>query len=311
MGADETRLDELTAERRHLMSLAYRMLGTVMDAEDAVQETYARWYRMPAEERDAIEVPRAWLTRVAGRVCLDMLGSARARREHYVGEWLPEPLPGSPFAVEAVTSSDPLDRVSLDESVSTALMVVLDSLTPAERVVFVLHEVFAVPFAEIAAIVGRTADACRQLATSARRRVRDRRPREADGPRRDAVVRAFGEACRTGDLVALAALLDPEVVLRSDGGGVVSSAIRPVYGVSHVARFLLGIVSKYPEMEVFERRTADGLSFALRFDDRVGSVVTLGIDGDTVSDVWIMMNPQKLSLWNGDGGRPGGPGAAQ
>ena len=167
-------IDTLDSERRNLLGLAYRMLGTVSDAEDAVQESYVRWYRQTEAERAAIENPGAWLTRVASRVCLDMLGSARARRERYVGEWLPEPVPGaSPIA--ASVAVDPLDRVTLDDSVSTALLVVLESLTPAERVAFVLHDVFGVPFAEIAHAVGRTPDAARQLASQARRRVRARR----------------------------------------------------------------------------------------------------------------------------------------
>jgi DNA-directed RNA polymerase specialized sigma24 family protein len=145
---------KLIGERRHLLSLAFRMLGTVTEAEDAVQETYIRWYRLTQAERDEVLVPRAWLTRVASRICLDMLGSARARRERYVGPWLPEPVPASAFAF-AETGTDPADQVTLDESVSTALLVVLESMTPAERVAFVLHDVFAVPFPEIAQVVAR------------------------------------------------------------------------------------------------------------------------------------------------------------
>jgi RNA polymerase sigma-70 factor (ECF subfamily) len=161
-------ISEVESERGALLGLCYRMLGTVADAEDAVQETYVRWLRLSDEERTAIRNPGAWLTRVAGRVCLDMLGSARARRERYVGEWLPEPVPGdSPLA--ASVPVDPIDRVTLDDSVSMALLVLLESLTPAERVAFVLHDVFAVPFGEIAETVGRSPEAVRQLASQARR----------------------------------------------------------------------------------------------------------------------------------------------
>ena len=159
-------LGELLDERSHLMNLAVRMLGSANDAEDVVQQTYVRWFQLSDDERAAIERPRAWLTTVASRICLNILDSARARRERYVGEWLPEPLP---TATDAATASapaiDPLDRITLDDSVSMALLVVLESLTPAERVAFVLHEVFAVPFAEIAEIVGRSPDATRQLAS--------------------------------------------------------------------------------------------------------------------------------------------------
>ena len=159
-----------------------------------------RWYRLSEDQRAAIENPGAWLTRVAGRVCLDMLGSARARRERYVGEWLPEPLPAtSAFAASA--ADDPLERMTLDDSVSTALLVVLESLTPAERVAFVLHDVFAMPFAEVAETVGRSPDACRQLASQARRHIRERRAGAASREAHDALAQAFAVACARGDLV--------------------------------------------------------------------------------------------------------------
>ncbi|WP_208378799.1 sigma factor [Cumulibacter soli] len=151
---------EVLSERRYLVSLVFRMLGTVAEAEDAAQETYIRWYRLSPEERDAIEVPRAWLTRVASRVCLNVLDSARRRRERYVGPWLPEPVPAYAFAVSATAAEDPFEHATLDESVSTALLVVLEAMTPAERVSFVLHDVFAMPFDEIAEIVGRSSAAC-------------------------------------------------------------------------------------------------------------------------------------------------------
>ncbi|WP_205624291.1 sigma-70 family RNA polymerase sigma factor, partial [Amycolatopsis vancoresmycina] len=151
-------------ERQQLIGLAYRLLGSVSDAEDVVQEAYGRWYALTGPQREAIESPAAWLTTVAGRICLDLLGSARVRRERYVGEWLPEPVPAGRLA-------DPADRVTRDESVTMAFLVVLDAMTPAERVAFVLHDVFGYPFAEVATVLGRTPAACRQLAGSARRRI--------------------------------------------------------------------------------------------------------------------------------------------
>ncbi|MDQ0677317.1 RNA polymerase sigma factor (sigma-70 family) [Arthrobacter pascens] len=297
-GAQDAGLAELAGERRHLMNLGYRMLGTVADAEEAVQETYVRWYRLTPEDRDAVDSPRAWLTRVAGRICLDMLGSARARRERYVGEWLPEPLPGSPFAPSRPEHADPADTVTLDETVSTALLVVLESLTPAERVAFVLREVFAMPYADIAQVVGRSPEACRQLASAARRHVREGRSREATRERHDVIVRAFADACRGGSLSALASVLDPDVVLKSDGGGIVSAARRPVIGVSNVSRFLLGIVAKNPGLGVEERETGDGIALAFRRDGRTTGVMNLNVVGDAVKDVWIVLNPGKLGLWN-------------
>lgn len=287
---------DVLGERRHLLSLAFRMLGTVAEAEDAVQETYIRWYRMSPERRDAVEVPRAWLTRVAGRVCLDVLGSARVRRERYVGPWLPEPVPALAFADPA--RDDPADRVTLDDSVSSALLVVLESMTPAERVAFVLHDVFAVPFAEIAEVVGRTPAACRQLAGSARKRVRGAREVAVPRSAHDATVRAFAAAARAGDLAALVAVLDPDVVLRSDGGGVVSAARHPVVGADRVARFLLGALGRNPAAEVLDQETPDGLGFALWVEGRVAGVVTMDVSGGVVTDVRMVLNPEKLTLWN-------------
>ena len=158
------------AERGRLIGLAYRLLGSLAEAEDAVQEAYARWYALTPDQQDAIGSPAAWLTTVASRICLDLLGSARARRERYVGQWIPEPLPGPAAWASTRPAADPADRVTLDESVSMAFLVVLESMTPAQRVTFILHDVFAYPFTDVAQIVGRTPAACRQLATSARRR---------------------------------------------------------------------------------------------------------------------------------------------
>ena len=290
-------VDLLERERRGLLGLSYRLLGTVADAEDAVQETYVRWYRMSEAERAAIGNPAAWLPRVAGRVCLDMLGSARARRERYVGEWRPEPVPGE-SAIAASVPVDPLDRVSLDDSVSTALLVVLESLTPAERVAFVLHDVFGVPFAEIAETVGRSPDAVRQLASQARRRVRERRAGESTRAEHDAVARAFAAATATGDLAGLVSLLDPDVVLRADGGGRVSAARRPVHGADRVARFLLGLPHLQPTATVEPTVTADGLAFLVRIDGRADAVISLVVASDRVTDVYIVRNPDKLTLWH-------------
>lgn len=289
-------VEMLEAERRGLLGLAYRMLGTVTDAEDAVQETYLRWYRLSDDERAAVRNPAAWLTRVASRVCLDMLGSARARRERYVGEWLPEPVPGE-SAIAASVPVDPLDRVTLDDSVSTALLVLLESLTPAERVAFVLHDVFGMPFAEIAEAVGRTPDAARQLASQARRRVRERRAGAASREQHDAVARAFAAATATGDLAGLVALLDPDVVLRADGGGLVSAARRPVHGPDRVARFLLGLPHLQPAATVEPTITADGLAFLVRIDGRADAVISLEVSGERITDVYIVRNPDKLTLW--------------
>ncbi|MGK8503449.1 sigma-70 family RNA polymerase sigma factor [Nocardia asiatica] len=172
-------LPAVISERRQLINLAYRLLGSLAEAEDVVQETYARWYALSERQRREVQAPGAWLTTVASRICLDLLGSARARREKYVGEWIPEPVPGRSEWLDNPGSVDPADRVTLDESISMAFLVVLESMTPAERVAFVLHDVFRYSFAEVAEIVGRSPGACRQLASSARRRIIPRGLRRA------------------------------------------------------------------------------------------------------------------------------------
>jgi RNA polymerase sigma factor (sigma-70 family) len=286
-------------ERRRLVGLAYRMLGTVSEAEDAVQEAYLRWYRLDDAERAAITNPAGWLTRVVSRICLDALGSARARRERYVGQWLPEPVPTDLFAGDrGPNGGDPLDRVTLDESVSTALLVVLEALTPAERVAFILHDVFGYPFDEIAAIVGRSPAATRQLASSARRRIRSEHPRPVDPAEHARLVRAFQEASDRGDLDALTAVLDPDVSLRSDGGGVVKAALNPITGAAKVARFLLGVLAKNPTVRLAPMSTADGPALALRDGDDVMGVITLQADRDHINRVWIQFNPGKLTQWS-------------
>ncbi|HWJ08207.1 MAG TPA: RNA polymerase sigma factor SigJ [Nocardioides sp.] len=289
-------LDDVMAERSRLLALGYRMLGTLQEAEDAVQETYLRWYRLSEEERAAIGNPQGWLTRVASRVCLDVLKSARARREQYVGPWLPEPVPADLLGLSGA-AVDPADRVTLDDTVSTALLVVLDAMTPAERVAFVLHDVFGVPFGEIADVVGRSPAAVRQLASSARRRVDAHRSEVAPAPEHEAVVRAFGAAASGGDLTALAALLDPSVVLRSDGGGIVSAARNPVVGPSRVARFVLGCLEKRPTWRMVERPTADGLGFVWLEGEDVLGVINLRVAAGRVTDVWMVVNPDKLAAW--------------
>ncbi|MGY0387922.1 RNA polymerase sigma factor SigJ [Nocardioides sp. WG-D5] len=287
-------LGEVMIERRRLIALAYRLLGTLEEAEDAVQETYLRWYRLTDDERAAIDNPSGWLSRVTSRVCLDVLKSARARRERYVGPWLPEPVrPGFLVAPE-----DPADRATLDDTVSTALLVVLDAMTPAERVAFVLHDIFAVPFGDIAGIVGRSPAAVRQLAASARRRVAEQRDDVAPLPEHDDVVRAFVSATAGGDLGRLVTLLDPSVTLRSDGGGRVSAALNPIEGPEKVARFLLGVLTKRPTWTIRTEPTADGLGFTLVEDGAHRGVANLRVAGGRVTDVWIVLNPDKLARWS-------------
>ncbi|GAA4219125.1 RNA polymerase sigma factor SigJ [Actinocatenispora rupis] len=286
-------LDALVRERRQLLNLGYRLLGSFAEAEDVVQETYARWYAMSREQQDAIASPGAWLTRVAGRICLDLLGSARARRERYVGEWIPEPLPDR----TEWGAADPADRVTLDESVSMAFLVVLEAMTPAERVAFVLHDVFRYSFAEVAEIVGRTPAACRQLASSARRRIEAAELPTTPKPRQAGLVRDFRRAWESRDIGALVGLLDPRAVMTADGGGVVSAALRPVEGGEQIARYIVGLAEKAPDMTIVERTVNGQPGLVAQRDGVTVVVAALDVSAGRITHIWAVRNPEKLSAW--------------
>jgi RNA polymerase sigma-70 factor (ECF subfamily) len=286
-------------ERRQLLGLAYRLLGSAADAEDAVQEAYVRLYRLTPEERERIDAPGAWLMTTTGRICLDVLGSARVRRERYVGEWLPEPLPGSDPVAGSRATEDPADRVSMDDSVSMALMVVLDTLTPAERVAFVLHDVFRYSFAEIAEIVGRTPQACRQLASSARSKIAKARTASRSDPRRGDILRAFKAAWETGDVDGLVGLLDPDVVVIADGGGKATAALRPIHGPQRIAQFLSKSREQGLQLDI-EVTTVNGEE-GLVARDADGSLIVVmafGVMGDRIQHIWAVRNPDKLVRWS-------------
>jgi RNA polymerase sigma factor (sigma-70 family) len=298
-GRPDPGLSAIMNERRQLINLAYRLLGSLADAEDVVQETYARWYAMSPPQQQAIESPGAWLTKVASRICLDLLGSARARRERYVGEWIPEPLPGHTEWIDsrADGTTDPADRVTLDESLTMAFLVVLESMTPAERVAFVLHDVFRYPFPEVAEIVGRTPAACRQLATSARRRVRATQAPSTPTARRAGIVRDFKQAWETQDITALIGLLDPDATAVGDGGGRASAAPHPVHGGEQIARYFADLVGKATN-PTFLERTVNGQPGLVVVDDGVTAVVmAFDIADDRIKRIWAIRNPEKLRPW--------------
>jgi RNA polymerase sigma factor (sigma-70 family) len=298
--ATDPGLSAIMSERRQLLNLAYRLLGSLADAEDAVQETYARWYAMSREQQDAIESPGAWLTRVASRICLDVLGSARVRRERYVGEWIPEPLPAPGEWMGGRTSgttADPADRVTLDESVSMAFLVVLESMTPAERVAFVLHDVFGYPFPEVAVITGRTPAACRQLASSARRRIRAAQPPAPPAPQHAGIVREFRHAWEAKDIRALIGLLDPSATAIADGGGVVAAALDPIHGGEQIASYLVHISSLAPDMTILERTVNGQPGLVAQQDGRIIAVFAFELADDRITRIWAVRNPDKLRPW--------------
>ncbi|MCK2218710.1 RNA polymerase sigma factor SigJ [Actinomadura sp. ATCC 31491] len=296
-------LSAIMSERRQLLGLAYRLLGSLSEAEDVVQETYTRWYALPSEQREAIGSPGGWLMTVAGRICLDLLGSARARRERYVGEWIPEPLPDRAEWVSGrargttADPGDPAERVTLDESVSMAFLVVLDAMTPAERVAFVLHDVFGYPFADVARIVGRSPAACRQLAASARRRLRAARPPAAPDAGQAGLVRDFRQAWEAKDIDALVRLLDPGATAVVDGGGLVGAAPRPLDGGERIARYLLALAAKAPGLTLLERTVNGRPGLVAQHDGVTVTVAAFEVAGDRITRIWAVRNPDKLEAW--------------
>jgi RNA polymerase sigma-70 factor (ECF subfamily) len=291
----EPGLSVIMNERRQLINLAYRLLGSLADAEDVVQETYARWYAMTPAEQQAIDNPAAWLTKVASRICLDQLRSARARRERYVGEWIPEPLPDS--TDDRPGATDPADRVTLDESVNMAFLVVLDAMTPAERVAFILHDVFRYPFPEVAEIVGRTPAACRQLASSARRRIQNAQSPTPPSARRAELVRQFKAAWEATDIQAIVSLLDPDVTATADGGGLVSAALEPVHGGVNVAQYFADLPVLRHGRTLVERTVNGQPGLVIEFEGVIETVLAFDFGGDQITNIWAIRNPEKLHPW--------------
>ncbi|MEU0272397.1 RNA polymerase sigma factor SigJ [Streptomyces sp. NPDC006307] len=292
----------VTGERRRLINLAYRMLGSVAEAEDVVQETYARWYAMSPRQREAVVSPGGWLTKVAGRICLDVLRSARVRRERYVGQWVPEPLPArTEWSAGVVDDStaDPADRITLDESVGMAFLVVLETMTPAERVAFVLHDVFRYPFAEVADIVGRTPAACRQLASSARRRVESSRAPLSPTGRQARVVREFKLAWEARDINALIGLLDADATAVGDGGGLVTARPHPIEGAERIARFFAAR-ARPGRLAIRECAVNGQPGLVAHLDGTVVSVYAFDIANGRIRRIWAVLNPEKLRPWKRD-----------
>lgn len=277
--------DPFTEVRPRLIRIAYRMLGSVAEAEDIVQEAWLRWHRSDAA---SIREPEAFLVRMVTRLCLDQLKSARIRRETYVGTWLPEPV---------VDIGDAAAEAE-DDAVTLALMLALESLSPLERAAFLLHDVFGNPFEEVAAALGRDATACRQLASRARTHLRDRRPRFPVAPERgQAMADAFLAASRSGDVSALRTMLADDVVLYSDGGGRRPAALNPIYGLDKVSRFLAGVAAKHGNaMPVVLRRCLiDGLPGLVTMeDDQLIQTTAFLLDGDRIRAIYVTRNPDKL-----------------
>ncbi len=273
------------AHRNLLFTVAYEMLGSAADAEDVLQETWLRWVEVdPAGVRDQ----RAYLVRITTRLSLNRLRTMKRRKEAYVGPWLPEPL---------LTTPDVAEDVELAESVSMALMLVLETLAPTERAVFVLREVFDVGYDEIAAAVGKTPAAVRQIAHRARRHVDARRPREVVSARETrAVLESFQRALEGRDLNGLLAVLAPDVVLMSDGGGLKQAALRPVTGAAKVGRFIFGGVGRTEEELTSAPAVVNGNpALILHLDGTLDGIMAVRVEGGRITGLYYVRNPEKLT----------------
>ena len=275
--------DVFVAHRNLLFTVAYEMLGSAADAEDVLQETWLRWADV---DLATVREPRAYLVRITTRLALNRIRSLARRRESYVGPWLPEPL---------LTSPDVAEDVELADSVSTAMMLVLETLTPTERAVFVLREVFDLPYDEIAGAVDKTPAAVRQIAHRARNHVDARRPRAVVGSsQRSAVIERFMSAVATGDLQSLMDVLAPDVVLITDGGGVKKAALQPIQGAEKVLRFLMAVTPDDSDNRAEPVMVNGHLGLRLLRDDELDTIATLRIDNDLVTGLYFVRNPHKL-----------------
>ncbi|WP_433728150.1 RNA polymerase sigma-70 factor [Nocardia sp. CA-129566] len=277
--------ETFVAHRKLLFTVAYEMLGSAADADDVLQETWLRWVAVDAAH---VEDHRAYLVRITTRQALNRLRSMKRRREAYVGSWLPEPL---------LTTADVAADVELSESVSMALMLVLETLTPTERAVFVLREAFGIGYDEIAAAVDKTPAAVHQIAHRARRHVEARRPRRSVTARQaEAAVEAFRHALETRDLRGLLDVLAPDVVAISDGGGIKQATPRPIFGADKVARFIVGGLTKHNVTVTVEPTTVNGgPALALHVDGELDGVVAMHVEDTHITGIYYVRNPQKLT----------------
>lgn len=279
--------EDIFSEYRSLLfSIAYRMLGSVMEAEDIVQEAYLRWRRAVPDE---VESPKAYLSAVVTRLCIDHLRSAQSQRETYIGPWLPEPL--------MVENDNPADVVTLGESLSMAFLVMLEQLSPDERAAFLLREVFDTPYTDIARIIGKSEAACRQLISRAKQRINENRPRfEVTREEQERVTTQFVQSIMTGDLESLVAVIAPEAVLMSDGGGKAIAATRPIRGAEKIVKFLMGLWAKRPSSYTGRFGVVNGRPALLGYvDGKVIYVMVLEIGNGQIQAIHNVVNPDKLT----------------
>lgn len=284
---DNSRLDLFNQHRSLLFSIAYRMMGTVTDAEDMLQETFLRWQRVTDSE---IESPRAFLVTIISRLCINQLESARVKREEYIGQWLPEPLLTEP-------SADFSDPLQIDETLSMAFLVLLERLNAIERAVFLLREVFDYEYSEIAKVVGRKEPDCRQIFSRARQHITRMRPRfEPSREQHENLLRQFREATSNGDLQGLLALLAKDVIIYTDGGGKAGALPRGIYGRENVAESFMEGYTKHVPKDIIGRFAAiNGQPGIINYyQGRARAVITFDIVDDQIQNIYVVTNPDKL-----------------
>lgn len=278
---------DFDAYREDLFSLAYRMLGRVGDAEDQVQEAFLRWQRV---DTDTVESPKAYLTAIVTRLCIDQLRSARKQRETYIGPWLPEP-------VVSNANEQPEYHTELTESLRMAFLMVLEHLSPTERAVFLLHDVFDYGHAEIAAIIGKSEANCRQIARRARQHLKAHRPRfESSREEQTEMVQRFLGAVHEGDLEGLMRLLAPEATLYSDGGGKAIAARKPIRGAKKVAHFFIRIAQKSSSPTRVQLLVINGAAGVLIYEaEQLTTAISMQVEGGTIQTLYTVRNPDKLT----------------
>ncbi len=279
--------------RAYLRGLAYRMLASMAEAEDAVQDAYIRWHRIGTKARNAIENPRAWLAKATTRLCLDRLRSARAQRETYVGPWLPDPVIGPAIEPQAA------DPAELAQDLSVAFLLLLERLSPLERAAFLLHDVFEMSFQQVAEVLRRDPAACRQLATRARKHIEAGRPRfNAKAEDQARIAAAFLAAAGSGDPAQLARCLAEDAILVSDGGGKVRAALNPILGRDKITAFFIGVRRKlpYPAGTEFRPTTINGRPgfLVVRPDGRIDQTLSFEIQDGAIHRIYAVRNPDKL-----------------
>lgn len=291
----DERAEIFEQHRKTLEGLAYRMLGTLAEARDAVQDTYLKWHEVDVV---ALNSPRAWLITVCSRIALNRLQSARKRREIYIGEWLPEPFPDEP----ARDDCDPAVQAEIDDTVSMALLLTLEKLSPMERAAFLLHDVFELSFDEIAGILGKSGASCRQLATRARKRIGENRSRFIATPEEHRLLLdGFMSAARRHDVQTLASLLADGVELYSDGGGEAQALPAVLRGAGEVARFFVGVFSRYHDEGVSIRTRSqrfNGSLGVLVFEDgQLATALAIEADAGRIGTIYAVRNPNKFSAF--------------